>query len=703
MVPGEYSPVCLIRPIEEVKAWQQSTDRQKPLLDRLNMEMTIKALVVDNNPVLLRAVSAILSQEGCIVQTAGTGLAALESVDEFEPDIVFTDLIMPMVSGEQLCRILRNTKKYEEIFIVVLSAIVLEDSVRILQEIPCDMCIAKGNLREIRQQLHDALLAYKNRNIVFSGTIRKAARIPDGLIFSDTTSELLIEKRHFAGILANLEEGIIELNFQSKVVAMNNSALTILSCREEKIIGMPLCDVVNWGPYHAAIQEWTQQQLVSRGMEKFDILEDTPLYLENRILTASFIPILEEESIFGLCILRDISRQFTAEKHQREWDNALRLVKKMDAMSCMAGGIGHDFNNLLTVICGNLDILALHGENQTGEERRKILQQAKQAALVAVDLTRQISCFSNFGIVSRENVQIASLVKNTVDNFFQGRNGQYRLEVTAGHDLIHGDPKELSQAMVRVLQNAVEASAGWPLEVIIAENDFSSPQLMSGQYVPAGKYIRIDICDTGRGISPEQLFQIFDPYYSTKERGALKGMGLGLTVVYSILRNHGGHVVVSSELNQGTIVSFYIPALAEVRSTLAAHDARPDANRIVLLIEPDEQMVEIGKIMLGYLGFSVVAVGDRVGAMHQLHKFCDNPQLPLPLVILALADKHGESAVETCRLLHAMQADLKVIAMSGTILDPVMQNCGKYGFVGTLPQPFSMDSLKHITNTVLSL
>ena len=666
------------------------------------MEIAIKALVVDNNPVLLRAVSAILSQEGCTVRTAATGLAALESVDEFAPDIVFTDLIMPMVSGEQLCRILRNTTKYEGIFIVVLSAIVLEDSVRILREIPCDMCIAKGNLHEIRQHLQGALLAYTTRNTVLPGTTRRAARIPDGLEPSDTTSELLVEKRHSTGIFAKLEEGIIELNFQGKVVAINSSALTIFSCREEKIIGKLLYDVVDWGPFNAAIREWTKYQLIGRGMEKYDIFEDIPLYLNNRIITVSFIPISEEESFFGLCILRDISRQFTAEKKQREWDNALRLVKKMDALSCMAGGFAHDFNNLLTVICGNLDIVILHGESQTIDERRKMLQQAKQATLAAVDLTRQISCFSNFGIVSREKVQIASLVKNTVDNFFEGKDEQCRLEVTAGHGLIHGDPQELSQAMVRVLQNAVEASAGQQLEVIIAENEFSSPQLMSGQYVPAGKYIRIDICDTGRGISPEQLLQVFDPYYSTKARGALKGMGLGLTIVYSILRNHGGHVVVSSELNRGTIVSFYIPALAEDRSTLAAHDARPADNRFVLLIEPDEQMVEIGKIMLEYLGFSVVAVGDRVGAVQHLQKFCDNPQLPLPLVILALADKHGESAVETCRLLHAMQADLKVIAMSGMILDPVMQNCGHFGFVNTLPQPFTMDSLKHITNSVLS-
>ena len=121
----------------------------------------------------------------------------------------------------------------------------------------------------------------------------------------------------------------------------------------------------------------------------------------------------------------------------------------------------------------------------------------------------------------------------------------------------------------------------------------------------------------------------------------------------------------------------------------------------MLLIEPEQQMREMGKIMLSYLGFSVRVVGDRAGAIDVLKQFTDDPLSPRPLIILALSDIDGESAVETCRLLHEIDPDLKVIAMSGTILDPVMENCRDYGFINTLPKPFSMDSLKHITNTVL--
>lgn len=663
--------------------------------------MEIRALVVDNNPVLLRAVSAILDQEGCIVQTAGTGIEAIEIVDVFCPDIVFTDLIMPMVSGEQLCRILRNTKKHKGVFIVVLSAIVVEDRERILRDVHCDMCIAKGNLQEIRQHIKESLLIYKNRSKFTSSKNQKATRIPDRLKPSAMTSELLLEKRHFSDIMASLDEGIIELNHQGKVVALNSSALNILSCREEKIVGKSLPDVAEWGTYKHAIEQWTEQQLVALGMGKYDIIENAPLLLDDRVLTASFIPISEAGSVFGLCILRDISRQFKAEKHHKELNNALRLVKKMDAMSCMAGGFAHDFNNLLSVICGNLDIVTLLGETQSSGERKKLLDQATKAALVAVDLTRQISSFSNFGIVNRENVKIEHFVRNTVGDFFKWEKDQYILNVTCKDGLIHADPKELTLAITNVLQNALEASSGQGLEIIIGEDDFATPQLMSGQYVPAGKYGRIDICDFGKGINSEELFKIFDPYFSTKERGALKGMGLGLTVVYAILRNHGGYVVVSSKSNQGTTVSLYLPALPNDTTMSHPQEDLPTVERIVLLIEPEKQMAEIGKIMLSYLGFTVKGVVDRAGAIHELKQFTDDPLSSQPLVILALSSPKGESAVETCRLLREIDPDIKVIAMSGTILDPVMENCRKYGFASTIPKPFSMDSLKHITNTVL--
>lgn len=667
--------------------------------------MSIKTLVVDNNPVLLKALTTIIAQEGCEVRAAATGLEALEILDNYDPDIVFTDLIMPLVSGEQLCRIIRKTRRHQNVFIVVLSAIILEDRERILKEIQCDICIAKGNLSEIRHHIREALVTFKERKNVLDEVGKKQAKIPEGLQPSDVTSELLKEKKHLAAILSNLEEGILELSAQGKIVTMNAAAIELLAKREEDLVGKYLPDAIDWGVFKKPLVQWTEGQLIDRGMERFEILEHLPLTIGEKVLTIAFVPVFEDGKIFGLIILRDITRQDTAEKHNKELDNAFRFAKKMDALSCMAGGVAHDFNNLLTVICGNLDIITLHWEKKSNQERYRLIEQAQKAALVAADLTRRISCFSNFGIVSREKTQIVALIESTVERFFkEEEGGAYTVEFSCEDSWVYVDPEEIHQALTNVLLNAQEASGNEKIAIRVEVDTFLLPQLLRGQYVPAGAYARIDIADSGIGIGADNLFKIFDPYYSTKERGSLKGMGLGLTVVYAILRNHGGHVVVSSEPHKGTVVSIYLPILHESMEETSANRQIIGENldKSVLLIDSDNQMCKIGKIMLNYLGFSVHIASNRTEALAILRQMLTASKVSRPLVILDLYDTNGESAVETCRQMCALEPALQVVAMSGTILDPVMEDCRQFGFVSTLPKPYTMDSLKHvITHTLM--
>ncbi len=179
-------------------------------------------------------------------------------------------------------------------------------------------------------------------------------------------------------------------------------------------------------------------------------------------------------------------------------------------------------------------------------------------------------------------------------------------------------------------------------------------------------------------------------------------MGLGLTVVYATLRNHGGHVVVNSQPAAGTTVSFFLPVAAAEGGQPLFTNKKVDGGRSLLLIEPDDQLRQIGAIMLEYLGFFVLKAANRETAIEQLQRLAGNPALPRPLVILDLSDSLGESAVETCRLLHEIDPEQRIIAMSGSILDPVMMDCRPYGFVNTLAKPYSMDSLRHITGKVIN-
>ncbi|MFT5699291.1 MAG: two-component system cell cycle sensor histidine kinase/response regulator CckA [Desulforhopalus sp.] len=662
--------------------------------------MKIKVLAVDNNPVLLKAVSTILKQEGCEVSEAGTGLDALEILDHFVPDILFTDLIMPRVSGEQLCRVVRSSKKYKDVFIVVLSAIVIEDRDRILEDVACDLCIAKGNLKEIRSQIKDALEAYHNRNNALGGSGMNTPRIPEGLKPSEVTGELLLEKQHQNEILSNLNEGILELTQHGKIVTVNRSACKILGCSEEKLTGIRLLEARDWGGFTPLISRWTDEDLGKGGMQSFHIFEDSPLHINSKVVTASFIPVIENGSIFGLCIFRDITRQHQAEQHNKELDDAIKLAKKMDAMSCMAGGMAHDFNNLLTVICGNLDIISLQNTKHDPEASAKLISQAQKAALIAVDLTRQISCFSNFGIVSRKKENLYALVTDTIKKYFSENGGQYNLIMDADDCVVSIDAEEISTAIYNVLQNAQESSENRKINVSVSEIKLTGPEIISGQYIPAGSYGKIDIKDSGSGIDKDELFKVFDPYYSTKERGIVKGMGLGLTIVYATLRNHGGYVVVGPAEADGTVVSLYLPVFIS-KDRDGEGGGIMSCIQTILLVEPDIQMREIGSIMLSHLGYKVIGVSNSTEATVELQRVENNVDEKPGLVILDVSGINKESPSDCCRIFKQTIPEIQVIAMSGTILDPTMENCKEYGFANSLSKPYTMDGLRHVVNSVL--
>ncbi len=664
--------------------------------------MIIKTLVVDNNPVLLKAIASILEKEGCDVKVADNGLKALELLQDYSPDIVFTDLIMPQVSGEQLCKILRNSKKHRGVYLVVISAIIVEDRERIIREGCCDDCIAKGNISDIRAHIHGVLDSYRQSNGKSTKRSRGNITIPNGVQFSEITSELLLDRRHISTIMANIVEGIIELSDQGKIVTINRAAMDMLSCSEESVTGMKLNEAVNWQNFNVAVTNWINRELTAEGMGSFTIREDKPLILGNTVITASFIPVREAESVFGLCILHNISRQFHAENYSRQMDNALRLLKKMDAMSCMAGGVSHDFNNLLTTVCGNLDIVALQLRKGDPESQLRRVRQAKNAALAAVDLTRQISCFSSFGITIRNRENIVRLVGDTAELFFTDQKEiSFTLQAKKQGWYAYIDSSEISRAIVNVLQNSVEASRAGVINISIDQEIVDAPRLLSGQYISGGKYVRIDIDDKGPGIEEEQLFKIFDPYYSTKERGSMKGMGLGLTIVYATLRNHGGYVIVNSKPDVGTTVSLYLPTALDTDTAQGTNDTMDCGDQLVVLFERDEQMAEIGKTMLQHLGFAVILVNSGEKLLDEFKKIGGEPVGSIPLVIMDISENNGESAIERCRLLHALEPEIKIIALGGSVLDPVMEDCRKYGFVNALQKPYSMDALKHIINSAL--
>jgi two-component system, cell cycle sensor histidine kinase and response regulator CckA len=248
-------------------------------------------------------------------------------------------------------------------------------------------------------------------------------------------------------------------------------------------------------------------------------------------------------------VLQDITERKRAEEDRL-------TLNRLESTGVLAGGIAHDFNNLLMAILLNLELA------QTlvppGEMLADILEKAKQATLESGGLTRQLLNFAKEGAPLRKPTRLSGVIQESVRLSLTG--SQLRCDFSLAEDLwlAEVDAGQIGQVVLNLMLNARRAMPAGGTISVRAENAVLGPHESPG--LPPGDYVRVSITDRGGGISKELLPKIFDPYYSTKERGPQKGMGLGLTICHSIIQRHGGTIAVESEPGVGTTFRIHLPA-----------------------------------------------------------------------------------------------------------------------------------------------
>jgi signal transduction histidine kinase len=228
---------------------------------------------------------------------------------------------------------------------------------------------------------------------------------------------------------------------------------------------------------------------------------------------------------------------------------------KLESTRILAGGIAHDFNNLLAMIIGNVE-LAIE-DAVPGESMHRALVAAEKSSMKAVDLTRQFIILSKGNAPIKKTVFIQDIIQDAVHSVLQGSRLTSYIHLAENLWPVDCDALQIKQAMENVVINAAQAMSNDGVLEVNAENE----ELAAGE-IPnknAGKYVCITIKDKGTGISKEDLPKIFDPYFSTREDVTQKGLGLGLTVVHSIIKRHEGIIRVTSEPGAGTTVRVYLP------------------------------------------------------------------------------------------------------------------------------------------------
>jgi two-component system cell cycle sensor histidine kinase/response regulator CckA len=376
--------------------------------------------------------------------------------------------------------------------------------------------------------------------------------------------------------------------------------------------------------------------------------------------------------------------------------------QKLQAVGQLAGGVAHDFNNLLTVIIGNSEFLLMR--HPAGDPSFKEINEVHQNAMRAASLVGQLLAFSRKQTMQPKVLALADMTTELAQMLRRLLREGIELKVHNGPDLwpVHADETQLSNAIINLVVNARDAMPGGGTVTITTANDtVQQPEALGTAIMPAGEYVRIEVADTGTGISKENISKIFDPFFTTKPVG--QGTGLGLATVYGIVKQTGGFITVDSEIGRGASFKIYLPRhkvdanapVVEAAVTAAPRDVT--GQDTILLVEDEEAVRSFAARALRMRGYNVLeASGGEEGLEivksggHDIHLLVTDVVMP---------NMDGPTMV---RHVKGLKPDLPVIFMSGYAEEAFRRNDENASDLHFLPKPFGLKQLAAKVKEVLS-
>jgi len=379
-----------------------------------------------------------------------------------------------------------------------------------------------------------------------------------------------------------------------------------------------------------------------------------------------------------LNFLRDITQQ-------RKLENQFYHAQKMESIGTLAGGIAHEFNNLLMAILGNSNIMMLDADpSDPAFERLKRIEISVQRG---AHLTKQLLGFARGGKYEVKTLDVNGLIAHTADMFGQTRKEiKIRLSLQDGLWVIEADASQLEQMVMNLYMNAWQAMPDGGILVIESENVQLDEKT---EAVKPGPYVKITMTDTGVGMDEKIRQRIFDPFFTTKEKG--KGTGLGLAAVYGIVKNHGGHIDVYSEQNKQTTFQIYLPASEkELLQEAPIAEDLPELKATLLLVDDETIVLEVTLQMLERLGYSVLVAknGNQALALYSENR----DHVDAVILDMIMPEMSGG---ETFDRLKEMNPEIKVLLSSGYSIDGKAEEIMGRGCKGFIQKPFTMTALSY--------
>ena len=499
---------------------------------------------------------------------------------------------------------------------------------------------------------------------------------------------LQVSTNRYRTLFDNAGDAIFVTDLTGRMLDVNRLACEKLGYTRGQLMQMNLAKMTE--PDQAEILAGELEDLKHLGQSIFETtimaFDGTGIPVEANCRVIDF-----DERPAVLAIARDITERKEAEKERHNLQNQLQQSQKMEAIGTLAGGIAHDFNNILAGIMGYAEIARIRiGE---GHEAQESLEHVLRAAERAKYLIRQILAFSRSNTQEDRPIHIGPIVKETLKLLRASLPStiEIREEIQPKCGIVQADATQIHQVIMNLCTNAAHAmrANGGQLKVSLGNVSLTRQLTNRHELIKGGEYLRLSVSDTGHGIPPDIQDAIFDPYYTTKNKG--EGTGLGLSVVQGIIKNHKGVVTLHSEPGRGARFDIYLPRMEMEKDVVEEKPALAKAahgSAHVLFVDDEANLVDMTAELLKELGYKTTTCMDPTEALALFQKQPD--AYDLIITDMTMPKMTGEGLAAEVR---RIRPDIPMILCTGFSEQMSEDRALAQGFNAFLLKPFSVNEL----------
>ncbi len=704
---------------------------------------SLKLLAIDDNRDNLTSLKAVVADilPQASILTALNGPAGLDLASAEDPDVILLDIVMPGMDGFEVCRRLKGNENLWHIPVVFLTALKTDRKSRIMAlEVGAEGFLAKPlDETELTAQIR-AMAKIKEANVLKRQEQERLAAL-----VGERTSELEKELARRRG----MEEELREAN--KRLQLSQNATLNLLGELKEEIearkksekalresesrmrsifrvaptgigvvcnrilldVNSKICEMTGFSReelvgkstemIYSSPDEYSQvgtekyHQIAERGTGTVEtVWKKKDGTFINVILSSTPIDSTDHEKGVIFTAL-DITERNRAEAEREKLHAQLIQSQKMEVVGQLAGGVAHDFNNILTAIIGFGHLLMM--KSTEDDPRRHYAEEIISSCDKAASITRRLLAFCRQDISEKSRLDLNELIATSQKMLSRllGEDLEFQLKPCAEELLVVADPVQIEQVLMNLATNARDAMPGGGIfsietSLLRMDEEFVS---MHGFGAP-GDYAVIRVTDTGSGMNNDTQQRIFEPFFTTKEVG--RGTGLGLSVVYGILQRHDGYVRVYSDMGMGTTFHVYLPLARCWEKSLQAAPYKNSEGGLetILVAEDNRELLDVIQLTLNAWGYKVIATGNGEEALEKFREFNENIDLLLLDIIMP-----KKSGIDVLCETRNLRPDIKVLFMSGYPADFIKDRglmTSEYAYVS---KPVSPNALLRSIREVL--